>query len=60
MTTTPTPQAKGGNGLVAVMLQKGLAFCDHHSSEDAHEVSGGQLPRLDSLAGEGEWGGSPK
>ena len=28
MTTAPTPQAKGVNGLVAFMLQKGLAFSD--------------------------------
>ena len=54
------PSDKGGSGLVAFMLQKGLAFSERHSSEGAHGVSGGQLPRLDSLAGDGEWGGSPE
>ena len=34
------PSDKGGNGLVAFMLQKGPAFSDRHSSEEVHKVSG--------------------
>ena len=64
MTKMPTPLTRGEMGLrpssAAFMLQKGPAFSDRHSSEEARGVRGGQLSQLDSLPGDGEWGGSPE
>ena len=50
-----TPE-KGGSGFMAIMLR----FLERYSSEEARVEKGGQLLRIDSLARDGEWDGSPE
>ena len=58
------PLTRGEMGLrpssAAFMLQKGPAFSDRHSSEEARGVRGGQLPRHNFLTRDSEQGGSPE